>query len=127
MDNEIVKLENLKSLKVDEDDIIVLQIDYALSEEQIKSIKEQFSEITKNLHSNKIVVLDRGMAIGSLKKKIDDPKILAQKIYDYLHSHYYTATGIPSCNYADDYSDLNYVDFNDMINLIKLAEFILEE
>ena len=126
MSGEIIELERLKSLKIDEGDIIIIQSEHSLSPYQRNIIKEQFAEIAKEL-GNKIVVLDSGLSISTLKKKPDDPKILAQKIYDYLHSHYFTDTGIPSCHYADDYSDLNYVDFNDMINLIKLAEFILDE
>lgn len=128
MSSETIELENLKSLKIDEDDIIVLQIDYPLSPEQIKNIKEQFSGVTKNLYSNKIVVLDRGMTIGSLKKK-DDQEILAKKIYDYLHDEYCTKTGLSACTYAGEPLDLNYVDFDssDPIDLIQLAKMILDE
>lgn len=105
MSGETIELENFKSLKIDKNDILVFQSEHLLSPNQKNMIREQAREITKELE-NKIVVLDAGLSISTLKKKTDDPEILARKIYDKLYNDYHSEHGIKACIYGDDPLDL---------------------
>ena len=126
MRDEIIKLENLKSLKIDEDDILVLQSEHKLSQKSFDVIKDQLTEITKAF-GNKIIILDGGLSISSLKKKIDDPEILAKKIYDKLYDDYHNEHSIKACIYGDDPLDLTDIGIDGTVDLIQLVKLILDE
>ena len=69
MSDKIIKLENLKTLKIDKDDILVVQSRHLLSQNHIDIIKNQLTEITK-IFGCKVIILDGGLSISALKKKL---------------------------------------------------------
>lgn len=73
---KLIKLAEMKVLRIEPEDVIVLQTDLCLDKDQVQALRDRASEQFGNsvLAANRVVILTAGLKTGVLRKITAKPK-----------------------------------------------------